>query len=196
VTAVSNRPQSFPLSVTLKCCKLQLGQKQRAPTISPACLPGTPHVNPPSAMSLSSRLASAGNGALLTLLQMHWPPQRGGPSHVMFCFCFFLNLRSITAKQKRVDSWFATLAHAHLGRFPHIWTGDKLQSQRTVYSNPLITSRVVLRAKCSANQGHWNLQVKGPVIKWIILMNKPVQEFNVSSETRGAKQSTFLLSKF
>lgn len=87
VTAVSNRPQSFPLSLSHRSAVSFNLDKNRAPTIYPTMPPDTP-VSPPSVIGLSSCSACTGKG--VTLFQTHWPTHSGGDSQEMVCDAFLL----------------------------------------------------------------------------------------------------------
>lgn len=148
VTAVSNRPQSFPLSLShSSAVSFNLDKnKEHQPSTQPC--PKVPPVSPPSVIGLSSRLASLGKGVILTLFQRHCSTKCVGPSQEKVCdvflFCFFLpSTPSAVNKRDSTASlllWLSpTWVDCHVsGR------GDKLQSPKTAYLNAHVTSSVVL----------------------------------------------------
>lgn len=154
MTAVSNRPESFPLSLShSSAVSFNLDKnKKHQPSTQPC--PEVPPMSPPRATGLSSWLASAEKGVILTLSPMHRSSECVAPSQEKVCDVFqgfLFTLHSISWRQKRLDSLFVALALAHLGRSPCLWRGAKLQRTRRAYLNAHITSSMVLKTDSFGN---------------------------------------------
>lgn len=109
VTAVSNRTQSFPLSLShSSAVSFNLHKNtEHQPSTEPC--PQVPPMSPPRAIGLSSTLAPARKGGdfyFVSNTLLHF--KCGGPSPEKVCgvfsFFFFLTLHSISGKQKQLDS--------------------------------------------------------------------------------------------
>lgn len=167
MTAVSNRPQSFPLSLShSSAVSFNLDKnKEHQPSTHPC--PKVPPMSPPSVIGLSSRLASAWKGVISTLFQMYWSTKCGGPSQEKVCdvfLCFFLPYTP-SAVNKR-DS--TALALAHLGRFPCLWTGRQIAEPKDSLSKRSHHVKTGIERIVSSQQGYWNKQVTRSALNWII----------------------------